>query len=202
MNEVLNEVRRLVAREDDARTAARARAGGQGSIPAPEAGALLAWAAATADARHVVEIGCACGMSGLWLLDGMARRGVLTSVEIDPHVHALATQAYEESGVSDRVRSILGDPATVLERLSDDGYDLVLLQGRAIDYPEYLTEALRLLRPGGVLVARDVLRTSGDDSADALAAFTEQLGERADLTATILPVDGGIALATLRADES
>jgi predicted O-methyltransferase YrrM len=195
VDDVLAELRRLVADEQGALATARERAAQSGDVPSPEVGALLAWAATTVGARHVVEVGSAGGVSALWLLRGMEERGVLTSVEHDAHRHGLATSAYESAGVAERVRSILGEPGQVLPRLSDDGYDLVLVQGRASEYPVYVEHAVRLLRPGGVLIARDVLRPG--DGADALATFAVELAEHDRLAGTILPVDGGVALATL-----
>ncbi|MBW3621658.1 MAG: class I SAM-dependent methyltransferase [Actinobacteria bacterium] len=197
--DVLAQARRLTAPEDDVLAAARARAEqAGGGTPSPEVGSFLRWAAATVGARSVVEIGAAGGLTGLWLLQGMEDRGVLTSVEHDPHHHGLATTAYAEAGVTERVRSILGDPGTVLPRLSDDGYQLCLVQGRPADYPLYLEHALRLLAPGGLLVARGVL-ASGASAADALAAFTEELATDERLLTSVLPIDGGLAVASLRA---
>ncbi len=193
-SEVLAEVRHLVADEDDTLAAVRARAEQATRVPSPEVGALLRWAATTVAARAVVEIGAAGGVTGLWLLAGMEERGVLTSVEHDPLHHGLATAAYGDAGATERVRSILGDPTTVLPRLSDDGYQLCLIQGKPADYPVYLDHAVRLLRPGGMIVAREVLR-GGSDGADGLAAFHQQLAEDDRLVATVLPVDGGVALA-------
>lgn len=199
--DVLAQVRRLVAPEDDTLTAVRARAEQVGRTPSPELGSFLRWAATSVSARTVVEIGAAGGLSALWLLRGMDERGVLTSVEHDPHVHGLAASAYAEAGVTERVRSILGDPGTVLPRLSDDGYQLCLVQGRPSEYPAYLDHALRLLAPGGLLVARGVL-VGGDAAALPLAEFCERLATDERLLTTILPVDGGLAVATLLAGAS
>lgn len=194
---VLAEVRHLTAAEDDTLAAVRARAAQATRVPSPEVGALLRWAATTVAARTVVEIGAAGGLTGLWLLSGMEDRGVLTSVEHDPHHHGLATSAYGDAGATERVRSILGEPATVLPRLSDAGYQLCLIQGKLAEYPLYLEHGLRLLKPGGMLIARDVLR-GGAEAADALATFHQSLAEDERLVSAVLPVDGGIALATVR----
>lgn len=194
--QVLTEVRRLLAAETDAQVAARGRAEAVGRPPAPEVGALLRWAAQHARAKAAVEVGSEAGVTGLWLLPGLGDRGLLTSVEPDPRVHELAAAAYEEAGLAGRVRSILGDPTAVLPRLSDTGYDLVLLQDLDTQrYPTELEHGLRLLRPGGVLLARGVLRAGAD--ANALAAFLQALADTEGLTSTVLPVDEGLALASM-----
>jgi predicted O-methyltransferase YrrM len=196
-DDVLSEVRHLTAAEDEVQQTVRARAEAVAHVPAPEVGGLLRWAATTVVARNVVEIGAAAGITGLWLLAGMEHRGVLTSVEPDPHHHGLAATAYSDAGAAERVRSILGDPTAVLPRLSDAGYQLCLIQGEPSDYPTYLEHACRLLEPGGILVARGVLR-GGTPAAEALARFHQQLAEDERLVTAVLPLDGGIALATLR----
>lgn len=191
---VLAGVRRLTAAEDDAVVEARDRAGDSASLPSPEVGALLRWAAVTCQARTIVEIGAATGVSGLWLLPSLPPRGVLTSIEPDPHAHALAAEAFQRVQAGPRVRCILGEPDTVLPRLSDGAYDLVVLQTSPATYPEALEHARRLLRSGGMLVARGVLRPG--EHGDALARFVQALADDAGFTAAVLPVDEGIAVAT------
>jgi len=192
--DVLAEIRRLMAPEEGALAAARERAPASLSPPPPEIGALVAWAATTCGARSAVEIGSAAGLTGLWLLPRLVDRGVLTSIEPDPHAHSLAGQAFAEAGVGERVRAIQSDPLAVLPRLSDAAYDLVLLQGQPDGYPAALDHARRLLRPGGMLLARGVLRPGVH--ADALARFLDDLATDECLAAAVLPLDGGIALAT------
>jgi predicted O-methyltransferase YrrM len=195
------ELRSLAAPEDDALVAARTRAEGIGVPPSPEVGALLAWVAASVAARSGVEVGSAGGVSALWLLRAFRDRGALTSIEPDPHAHGLATEAYTAAGAGSRVRSILGDPAAVLPRLADDSYDLVLLQLEGGSSPDDLVHARRLLREGGVLVARGVARRG--DRAEARARFLHQLLEDGSFATAVLPIDDGLALATrLAAPES
>ena len=150
--EQLAAVRRLTASEDAPLAAVRARAEQTTTPPSPEVGALLRLLAGNGNVRHAVEIGAAGGVSATWLLSGMVDRGVLTSIEEDTHLHGLATAGVAETGVGDRVRSILGDPEAVTGRLSDDGYDLVLLQGDPTAHARLLPHVERLLRPGGVLL--------------------------------------------------
>jgi predicted O-methyltransferase YrrM len=184
----------LVAAEDAVIEQARAHASGR--PPSPETGSLLAWLAATTAARTVVEVGSAAGVSGCWLLRGLGERGTLTSIEPDPSTHGLARDAFARAGAGCQVRAILGDPAEVLPRLSDRSYDLVVLQLEGAASPEDVGHARRLLRDGGVLVARQVGRRG--DHAEARARFLQLLVEDEGFTTTLLPMDGGLALATRR----
>jgi predicted O-methyltransferase YrrM len=196
---VLTEVRRLTAAEDEAIVEARDRAAGTVPLPSPEVGALLRWAVLTCGVRTAVEVGAAGGVTGLWLLGCLPQGGVLTSIEPDPHAQSLAAEAFKGAAAGSRVRGILGDADTVLSRLSDGSYDLLLLQSSPAGLPGQLGHARRLLRPGGVLIARAVLRAG--EHAEAQARFVHDLAEAADFNVVVLPVDDGIALATRIATE-
>lgn len=195
---VRTEARRLLAPEDDALLSARTRSGPADDVPSAEIGALLAWAARAIGASSAVEVGSAAGVSGLWLLQGLTERGVLTSVEPDAHRHGLAVQAYAEAGVTSRVRAIEGDPAAVLPRLADAAYDVVLLQSSTD--PEHLDHAMRLARPGGLLALRGAL-TDGARSVvrgmvgDTEPSTLERLAEDDRLDAALIPLDTGLTLA-------
>lgn len=188
---VVEDLRRAGAGEPEAVAAARKRAGRTPPPPSPEVGRLLAWIAASSQARNVVEFGCASGVTGLWLLEGMADRPVLTSIEPDAEVKDRAAQAFDEAGASRTVRSILGEPAQVLERLSDDAYDLCLIQ--TAPAAPLVDEALRLLRPGGVLVLLDLERTAADDWRTVVGDLVAD--DR--LRCAPLPLDGVLLLATV-----
>lgn len=190
------ELRRLFAAEPDTTITARRRAAAS-LPPEPELGALLRWAVRSVAARAVVEVGAAGGVSGAWIIPELPERGVLTSIEPDPHAHGLATDAFKAMHAGARVRAILGEPGTVLGRLSDGAYDLLLLQTTPALTPDLLAHARRLLRPGGLLLARGVLRGGAD--AEEVAAALQDLAEDEGLTSVVLPLDGGLVLATVGA---
>jgi predicted O-methyltransferase YrrM len=156
---------------------------------APATGAVLRFIATAINARAVVEIGTGCGSSGLWLLRGMRPGGVLTSVDIEPEYQRLARKVFAEAGfAANQARLILGDALDVLPRLSDGAYDLVFCDADATSYPDYLTEGLRLLRTGGVIVF--------DDAPTRELADMVWADER--LVPLLLPVAGGLVTAVKR----
>lgn len=185
--------RHIVAPEHDAVLFARERAGASVDVPTPEVGTLLQWAAECVDARTAVEIGSAAGVSGLWIVPALADSGVLTSIDNDAHTHALATEAFADAGIQHQVRAILSDPLTVLPRLTDAGYDLALVQGELDDLDALLAHALRLLRPGGMLLIRGMLEASEDQEVAEQRLASVIRHEL--LLATALPMDRGVVLA-------
>jgi len=156
--------------EDEPLLTARANAvdlGGTSPV-SPEVGAALRFIASAVGARTAVEVGTGCGSSGIWLLRGMRPGGVLTSVDTEPEYHRMARLAFTKAGfAANQSRLILGRALDVLPRLSDGAYDLVFCDCDPRDYPDYLTAAIRLLRPGGVVAFNDAL---GDPAAGSLAA--------------------------------
>ena len=90
---------------------------------------------------------------------------MLTSVDVEPENQRLAREAYAEAGFpTSRARLITGRALDVLPRLTDGAYDLVFCDALKQEYPDYLPEALRLLRPGGVVAFDNAL--VGDRVAD------------------------------------
>jgi predicted O-methyltransferase YrrM len=193
--------------EDEALATARSRGEQMGAPPlAPVSGAALCFLAAAMAARHVVEIGTGAGVSGIWLLRGMAPDGVLTSIDVEAEHQRLARRSYTEAGIpANRVRLINGRALDVLPRLTDGAYDLVLCDAEKTEYADYLAEALRLLRPGGVVVFDNALwhdRVADPSVRDAATTVVRELGAtvRDDerLVPVLLPVGDGLLAAVKR----
>ena len=190
--------------EDDVLTAARARAEEVGVVPIGSGGgAALRFLASVLDARAVVEVGTGTGVSGLWLLRGMRSDGVLTTVDIEAEHQRLARQTFSDAGIAaNRIRTISGAALDVLPRLTDGHYDLVFCDGDKREYAEYLAEALRLLRPGGVVAFDNALwhdRVADPAQRDEETVAIRELGRvvAADdgLVPVLLPVGDGLLAA-------
>jgi predicted O-methyltransferase YrrM len=193
--------------EDDVLLRARERAAELG-CPAvlPGAGALLRVVAAAMAARAVVEVGTGTGVASLWLLRGMPDDGVLTTIDVEVEHQRAAKTAFAEAGIAPaRTRTIPGRAADVLPRLTDRAYDLVLVGAEPHAYPDYVEEALRLLRPGGVLAVDGALhggRVADPARRDELTTVVRELGRtlRADdrVLPALVPSGDGLLLAVRR----
>ncbi|CAN5630415.1 SAM-dependent O-methyltransferase [soil metagenome] len=197
----------LAEGEDEPLRAARARSE-EADIPAvpAETGAVLRFLARATAARTVVEVGSGGGYSGLWFMGGMEPKGILTTIEVESSHQTLAQQAYAEAGVTGRVRSLLGPALQMLPKLADASYDIVFVDALKSEYPDYLEHAKRLLRPGGVLVADNVLwggRVADplidDADTEGLRMFNDAVTEDPDFSGLILPIGDGILVAVLKA---
>ena len=192
--------------EDAPVLAARARAAevGVGSVD-PTTGALLRLLATACQARAVVELGTGAGVSSLWLLRGMRPDGVLTSVDPDTEHQRLARQSLVEAGFgTGRVRLITGEALAVLPRLSDQAYDLLFCDAVKAENDDYLNAALRLLRPGGLVVFAGALGNgrvadpgARDPDTVALRELTRTIKEHERLVPCLLPIGPGLLVAAV-----
>ncbi|MBA2531103.1 MAG: O-methyltransferase [Nocardioidaceae bacterium] len=193
--------------EDEVLVAARARANEVGVSPIGRGGgATLQLLSSLLDARAVVEIGTGTGVSGVWLLRGMRPDGILTSVDLEAEHQRLAKESFTEAGVpSQRYRLISGAALDVLPRLTDGHYDLVFADGDKREYGDYLVEALRLLRPGGVVAFDNALwqdrvadPAQRDEETTAIRELHKVVRDDERLLPLLLPVSDGLLVAQLR----
>jgi predicted O-methyltransferase YrrM len=190
--------------EDEVLATARARAEEVGVVGIGSGGgAALRFLASVLDARSVVEIGTGTGVSGVWLLRGMRADGVLTTVDIEAEHQRLARETFTEAGFApQRVRTIAGAALDVLPRLTDGHYDIVFCDGDKAEYSAYLKEALRLLRPGGVVVFDNALwhdrvadPSQRDPDTVTIRDLGKEIAETDALVSVLLPVGDGLLLA-------
>lgn len=190
--------------EDEALAAARERGQELGCTPIGLAsGAVLRFLTGALNARAVVEVGTGAGISGLCLLRGMSPDGVLTSIDFEPEHQRAARLAFTDAGFApSRYRLIMGQALEVLPRLTDGGYDLVFVDAAKPEYPHYLAEGVRLLRPGGVIAFDNALgngrmadRAHRDPSSAALRAVGVMVRDDQTLVPLLLPLDDGLLLA-------
>ena len=193
--------------EDAPLAAARARAAEVGVAAVdPATGSALRALAASLAARAVVEVGTGAGVSTLWLLRGMSPDGVLTSVDAEGEHQRLARTSLAEAGIAPpRARLIAGRALEVLPRLSDGAYDLMFCDGARTEAVDYLSAALRLLRPGGLVAFAGALgsgRIASPSARDADTVAARELAKAVRdndrLVPMMLPLGAGLLVAVVR----
>ena len=190
--------------EDEVLQAARARAQEVGVAPIGSGGgAALMFLASVLDARAVVEIGTGAGVSGLWLLRGMAPDGVLTTIDVEAEHQRAAKEAFAEASIPpNRTRLITGRALDVLPRLTDGAYDVVFGDAAKGEYPDYLAAALRLLRPGGIVAFDNALwhdrvadPAQRDEDTTVIRDLGQEIAANDTLVPVLLPVGDGLLVA-------
>ncbi len=170
-------------------------------------GKLLQLLAEIASARLVLEIGTLGGYSTIHLARALPEGGSLVSLELDERYAGVARENVREAGLEDRVEVRVGDAKASLARMVQEGegpFDLTFIDADKGGYPEYLEWALRLSRPGSLILADNAIRGGSvldpeDESARVIRNFNEALANDPRLSALVLPLirEGidGIAIA-------
>jgi predicted O-methyltransferase YrrM len=175
----------------------RSREAGLPKINVPRnEGKLLQLLAEIAGARRVLEIGTLGGYSTIHLARALPEGGALVSLELDERYAGVARENVREAGLVDRVEVRVGDAKASLARMVEEGegpFDLVFIDADKGGYPEYLEWALRLSRPGSLILVDNAIRGGSvldpeDELARATRDFNEALARDPRLSALVLPL--------------
>ena len=216
-NEIWNEVDRYFAErlglEDDALAAAQRDCQAAGlppiSVSAPQ-GKLLQLLALTIGARNILEIGTLGGYSAIWMARALPEGGRLVSLEIDARHAEVAAGNLERAGVAAKVSVRVGPAIETLPALEREGagpFDLVFIDADKPSNPQYVQWAVRLARPGALIVLDNVVRAgkvivedSSDPAVQGVRRAMDGLAEDPRLSVTAIQTVGtkghdGFALA-------
>lgn len=166
------------------------------SVSAP-LGMLLHVLVRALGARRVLEIGTLAGYSTIWMARAVGEGGTVVTLEVDAHHAGVARANFVRAGVADIVDLRLGravDSLAVIEKEGGAPFDLVFIDADKDTYPEYLTWALRLARPGTLIVLDNVVRSGrileDDATVAGSRAVLELLGKEPRLLATAIQTVG------------
>ncbi|GAA2740397.1 O-methyltransferase [Kitasatospora cinereorecta] len=137
---------------------------------APNQGKLLQLLARTQGARRILEVGTLGGYSAIWLARALPAGGRLITLEIDPAHAAVATANLAHAGLADSVEVRVGPAADSLRQLAEDGvepFDLVFIDADKPSNPLYFEWAVKLTRPGSLIVVDNVVRGGAVGDADS-----------------------------------
>ncbi|MFN8217001.1 MAG: O-methyltransferase [Solirubrobacterales bacterium] len=193
---------------------AAAEAAGLPSIQvSPAQGRLLAMLAQLTGAREILEFGTLGGYSTIQLARALADGGRLISLEANPEYAAVATRNLAAAGLEGRVVVRVGPALEALPGLEEEGvgpFDLVFIDADKVNTPNYFAWALDHTRPGGLIVADNVVRAGSlgdaDDQDEATLAqrrLHEMVAAEPRVTATTIQTVGikgydGFLLALVR----
>lgn len=163
----------------------------------PEQATFLRLMMQTCNARRVVEVGTLGGYSGISMARGMPADGRVITHEIEPKHAEFARAQVARSDVAGKVEVVVGPAAETLAKQPDGEADAVFLDADKTGYVTYLEHAMRMLRPGGLLLADNVLAggriADGTEEKDvALRAFLDAAKARDDLDGIVLAIGDGI----------
>jgi predicted O-methyltransferase YrrM len=176
----------------------------------PDTGALLHTLALGCGARRILEIGTCIGYSTLWMATALPPDGTLMTMEYDAARAARARDHFAAAGYGGRVSVIVGDATRFLHKLAGP-FDFVFQDSDKTLYEPMLDRLIELLRPGGLLVADNILwngevipgyvgeKKYSDEDTAAIASFSRRVAADSRLYTSFLQVGDGVSVSVKRA---
>ena len=179
----------------------------------PNLGKLLHLFVKLTNAKKILEVGTLAGYSTIWMARALPEDGKMISLEIDPHHAAVARKNIERAGLSSKVDILEGKAIDLLPQLLAENagpFDMIFIDADKPPYTEYFEWALKLSRPGTVIIADNVIRdgkvldpNQEDPMVKGAQRFNRALAASPEVTATILQTIGlkeydGMAIALVK----
>ncbi|AZO38530.1 O-methyltransferase [Mesorhizobium sp. M2A.F.Ca.ET.037.01.1.1] len=139
-------------------------------------GKLLSLLVRIRGAKTVLEVGTLGGYSTIWMARGLPADGKVVTLELDPHHARVARSNFERAGVSGKVDLRVGPALQSLAALVDQSagpFDLIFIDADKPNNPNYLDWAMKLSRPGTVIVCDNVIRDGAVLNKDGLDVNVE-----------------------------
>src|SRR5215471_4366703 len=189
------------------------QAANQAGLPkiqiSPIQGKLLQLLAVSCNAQQILEIGSLGGYSGIWLARALPAGGRFITLEINPTHAALVRDAFVHADVSDRAEVRVGKALDLLPQLQNEApFDLIFIDADKPPYPQYLDWAVRLSRPGSIIVADNCIRSGKgfqepeDEGPAGIVAYNNRIASDPRLISLDLAMDDdytdGFAISVVR----
>ena len=179
----------------------------------PNLGKLLYLFTKITKAKKVLEVGTLAGYSTIWMAKALPEDGKLITLEIDPRHAGVARKNINRAGLSSKVEIRTGKAIELLPRLAEEKagpFDLIFIDADKPPYAEYFEWALKLSRPGTLIIADNVIRDgkvldpkTDDPMVMGAQRFNKALAANRNVDATILQTIGvkeydGMAIAVVK----
>jgi predicted O-methyltransferase YrrM len=184
----------------DATLAASAEAGLPEIAVAPNQGKLLMLLARSINARNILELGTLGGYSTIWLARALAKGGRVVTVEADMHNADVARANFERAGLASVIDLRFGKAIDLLPGLAAEKpgpFDFIFIDADKQRIPDYFTWAVKLSRPGSIIVVDNVIRDgevingrSSDKAVKGVRRFNEMLKGDKRVSATAIQTVG------------
>lgn len=157
-----------------------------------------------AKAKDVLEIGTFTGYSAICMAYGLPEDGHIDALEINDELEDLIREGWERAGVADKISLHIGDAKDTLKRLAEEGrqYDLVYMDANKREYCDYYDSLIEMIRPGGCILADDVLwdgklwqdPVPQDKQTQGIVKFNDMVVADPRVEVVILPIRDGLSI--------
>jgi caffeoyl-CoA O-methyltransferase len=164
-------------------------------------GKLLQMLIKISNAKRVVEVGTFTGFSALAMAGALPEDGILTTCENSKEYADIAQRYFNKSPYGKKIKLKLGPALQTLGAIADNSGDFIFIDADKPSYGRYFDEALRILRPGGIIFVDNVFwrnkifkKKISNENARAIAAFNEKVNRENRVEKVMLSIRDGVYL--------
>ena len=156
---------------------------------------------------NILELGCAIGYSAILMSEYLPEGGHITTIENYDKRIVEAKANIQMAGLESKITLLEGDAMEVMKDLEDEKYDFVFMDAAKAQYINFLPEVMRLMKPGAILIADNVLQ-DGDiiesrygvirrnrTIHSRMREYMYQVKHMDELETTIVPIGDGITMS-------
>ncbi|MCA1568227.1 MAG: class I SAM-dependent methyltransferase [Acidobacteria bacterium] len=175
----------------------------------PEEGQFLHLLVKLIGAKKALEVGVFTGYSALWTALALPEDGYLVGCDVSAEWTSVGRKYWQEAGVADRIRLRLGPASQTLQDMLDesqaDTFDFAFIDADKANYFDYYMKVVQLVRPGGLIVLDNVLRSGEvldpsikEPGTVAVRKLNKRIMKDERVQTCMLPIADGVTLAIKR----
>ena len=165
-------------------------------------GQLLRMLVQMSGASRILELGTFTGFSAICLAKALPEGGHLDTLELNDELEDLIREGFERAGVADKITLHIGDCKQTLRQLRNQVYDIVYIDANKREYNEYYELVFDMVRPGGLILADNVLwdgkvcmePVPQDQQTQAIVRFNDAIASDKRVESVILPLRDGLSI--------
>lgn len=165
-------------------------------------GRVLSMLAHMIQPKRVLEIGTYTGYSALCFAEGLAENGKVITIDVNEELEELVKEYIEKAGMQDKVQPLIGDATTIIPTL-DEQFDIVFIDADKKNYCLYYELVFDKVRPGGYIIADNVLWSGKvleeyatlDKSTQVIMDYNRMIHEDSRVQEVLLPIRDGLMIA-------
>lgn len=170
-------------------------------LSGPVQGRFLSMLSQLIRPASILEIGTYTGYSAICLAEGLQPGGILTSIDVNDELRSMVERYVNRAGMQDRINLLNGDAVQLIPTLSGP-FDLVFIDADKKNYSHYFDLVFDKVKPGGLIVADNVLWSgkvvdpnAADKDTEAIRQYNRKVQEDSRVTNVVLSVRDGLSIA-------
>jgi caffeoyl-CoA O-methyltransferase len=151
---------------------------------------------------QVLEVGTFTGYSSLCLVGGLKEGGMIHTIDINEELHPMVMRYIKEAGMEDKIKTYIGNALDIIPTLNYT-FDLVFIDADKTNYSKYYELAIDKVRPGGFIVADNVLwsgkvadgKFKSDEETKAIMEYNDMVMHDSRVENVLVPIRDGLMIA-------